>query len=137
MVRHSAIAYRDDWPGPAQPIRFDSDTWLDYVPLRTSETICVEEGLPPGASAVLINRTHTYTDIYLPIDAQEKKLFDRIDGERTVREIAQEPGAMDGLRSLFERLWWYDQVLFDAASNIRRLPPPPPPRFPDRVRGNS
>ena len=32
----------------------------------------------------LINRAHTYHDIYLPIDAQEKRLFDAIDGERSI-----------------------------------------------------
>jgi hypothetical protein len=36
------------------------------------DTICVQERLPPGAPAVLINRNHTYTDIYLPINAQQK-----------------------------------------------------------------
>jgi hypothetical protein len=37
------------------------------------DTIAVQERLPPGAAAVLINRTHTYTDMYLLIDAQQKK----------------------------------------------------------------
>ena len=36
---------------------------------------------------MLINRAHTYTDIYLPIDAQEKRVFDAIDGERTIGAI--------------------------------------------------
>ena len=57
------------------------------------DTICVQERLPPGAAAVLINRSHTYTDIYLPIDAQQKKMFDAIDGERTIGEIVVEHGA--------------------------------------------
>ena len=38
------------------------------------------ERLPPGVAAVLINRSHTYRDIYLPIDAREKRMFDAIDG---------------------------------------------------------
>ena len=62
------------------------------------DTICVQERLPPGAAAVLINRTHTYTDIYLPIDAQEKKMFDAIDGERTIGEIVVEQGQRDSAR---------------------------------------
>jgi hypothetical protein len=64
---------------------------------------------------VLINRTHTYTDIYLPIDAQQKKMFDAIDGERTIGEIVVEQGQHDNARSLFERLWRYDQVVFDTS----------------------
>ena len=74
-----------------------------------------EERLPPGAAAVLINRTHTYTDLYLPIDAQEKNLFAAIDGERTIGEIAREHVTSDTARAFFERLWWYDQVVFDAS----------------------
>jgi hypothetical protein len=88
--------------------------WLDYVPIRLPDTICVEQRLPPGAAAVLINKTHTYTDLYLPIDAQQKQLFDSIDGEHTIGEIARKHGDPDTARSLFERLWWYDQVVFDA-----------------------
>ncbi len=115
MVRHSAVVYRNDRPGHAQPIRFDGDAWLGYVPLRMSETISVQERLPPGAAAVLINQGHTYTDLYLPIDAREKHLFDAIDGEHTLGEIARGRGPLDGARALFERLWWYDQVVFDVS----------------------
>jgi hypothetical protein len=85
------------------------------VPIRLPDTICVQERLPPGAAAVLINRTHTYTDIYLPIDKQEKRLFDAIDGRRTIREIAQTHGALEASRAFFERLWRYDQIVFDAS----------------------
>jgi len=67
-------------------------------------TICVQQRLPPGASAVLINPTHTYTDLYLPIDAQQKQLFDAIDGECTIGEIARKHGNPDTARALFERL---------------------------------
>ena len=114
MVRHSTVVYRDDRPANAQPVHFDDDTWLDYVPLRLPDTICVQQRLPPGAAAVLINQTHTYTDLYLPIDAHQKGLFDSIDGERTIGEIARKHGDPDTARALFERLWWYDQVVFDA-----------------------
>jgi len=116
MVRHSAVVYRNDRPGEAQPVIFDDDAWLDYVPLRLPDTICVQQRLPPGAAAVLINRSHTYTDLYLPIDAQQKRLFDSIDGERTIGEIASKHGDPDTARALFERLWWYDQVVFDTST---------------------
>ena len=113
MIRHSVVAYRDD--SPAAPVSFDGDAWLDYVPIRVPDTICVQERLPPGAATVLINRTHTYTDIYLPIDVQEKKIFDAIDGERTIGEIVVEPGQHGTARAFFERLWRYDQVVFDTS----------------------
>jgi SAM-dependent methyltransferase len=121
MIRHSAIVFRDDLPGKGQPIDFDGDAWLDYVPIRSPDTLCVNERLPPGAAAVLINRAHTHTDLILPVDAQEKRLFDAIDGERTIGEIARGLPTFDVARSLFERLWWYDQVVFDASAWATKL----------------
>jgi SAM-dependent methyltransferase len=115
MVRHSAVVYRNDRPANAQPVSFDDDAWLNYVPLRLSDTICVQQSLPPGTAAVLINQTHTYTDLYLPIDEQQKQLFDSIDGERIIGEIARKHGDPDIARALFERLWWYDQIVFDRS----------------------
>jgi SAM-dependent methyltransferase len=118
MVRHSAIVYRNDFLGGPQPIGFTGDAWLDYVPIRMSDTISVQEKLPPATAAVLINQTHSYTDLFLPINAAEKRLFDAIDGVRRIAEIVEQtPSAAphDAARAFFERLWWYDQVVFDAA----------------------
>ena len=122
MVRHSVIAYRDDSPGGAQPISFAGDDWLGYVPLRMPDTICVQERLPPGAAAVLINPTHAYRDLVMPIDSTEKGLFDAIDGncsiggivERTLPSSQAKP-QLDMARTFFEKLWYYDQVVFDAS----------------------
>jgi SAM-dependent methyltransferase len=115
MVRHSAIVVRTDCPGSAQPIAFEGDAWRGYVPLRLPETVVVEERLPPGAAAVLINRSHTYTDLFLPIDKLQKAAFDGIDGVRTIEEIAR--GRLDdgAARAFFASLWNYDQVVFDAS----------------------
>jgi hypothetical protein len=122
MVRHSVVAYRDDSPGSQQPVSFESDAWLGYVPIRMADTICIQERLPAGAAAVLINQTHTYTDLFMPMDATEKLMFDAIDGKRSVREIAKgtvpstrKDSPLDLARALFERLWWYDQVVFDSS----------------------
>ena len=114
MMSHSAIVCRDDRPGRSQSTGFSGDAWLDYVPVRVADTLCVQERLPPGAAAVLINRAHTDTDIYLPIDAREKLLVDAIDGERSIGEIAGDR-PRDVCRALFERLWWHDQVVFDRS----------------------
>jgi SAM-dependent methyltransferase len=119
MVRHSAIIYRDDSAGKYQPIRFDGQDWRAYVPIRFPETICVQEKLPPGAAAVLINRAHTFTDLYLPIDAQEKQWFDGIDSKSTIEDIMNSTCAHDRdyahTRTFFEQLWFYDQVVFDTS----------------------
>jgi len=122
MVRHSVIIYRDDSPGGAQRIGFAGDDWLDYVPLRMPDTMCIQDNLPSGAAAVLLNPTHAYRDLIMPIDSTEKDWFDAIDGNRSIGGIVE--GTLPSLRSkppldmartFFEKLWRYDQVVFDAS----------------------
>jgi len=115
MLRHSVLAYRNGGRSASPPLSFAGDAWPSYVPIRMPDTICVDERLPPGMAGVLINRNHTYTDVYLPIDPQERRLFDAIDGKRTIAEIALTLGRLDLSRALFERLYWHDQVVFDAS----------------------
>ena len=119
MVSHSFIAYRDDRSELAQPIAFTGDRWRDYVPISPPWTVCIRERLPPGSAAVLINRSHTFTDLICPIDAFEDRLLRAVDGKRSVDEIAQlaAPGAEREPRVArsFERLWQYDQIVFDAS----------------------
>jgi SAM-dependent methyltransferase len=114
MVRHSVVAYRNDRPNH-QPIDFTGGEWPAYVPIRLPDTIVVQGRLPPRAAAVLINQNHTFTDLCLPIDSRQKMMFDAVDGKCTIREIAPEIELRDAARTLFERLWRYDQVVFDAS----------------------
>jgi hypothetical protein len=111
MVRHSAVVYRDDAP-PCRVVSFDGNAWLDYVPLRLPGTMAVRERLPAGAVAVLINRSHTYTDLYLPIDAPRLRLYEAIDGKRTIAQILGEREELEPARDFFERLWRWDQAVF-------------------------
>jgi SAM-dependent methyltransferase len=124
MVRHSVIVYRNDRPSNTQPISFTGNAWSRYVPIRMSDTISVQERLPVGAEAVLINRTHSYRDIFMAVKPAEKRLFDAVDGNRTIGDILKrtvktspEPSHEEMARTLFERLWWHDQVVFDASQN--------------------
>src|SRR5260370_22123079 len=119
MFTHSFIAYRDDRSEESQPIAFTGDRWRDYVPIALPWTVCVRERLPPGSVAVLINRSHTFTDLIVTVDAFEDRLLGAIDGNRTLAEILQfaardSDGERRALR-FFERLWQYDQVVFDAS----------------------
>jgi SAM-dependent methyltransferase len=124
MLRHSLVVYRDDRASDQDHVSFDSDTWLGYVPIRMSDTICVQDRLPPGAAAVLINQTHTYRDLFLPIGSTEKQLFEAVDGNRSIGEIVERNllslsrTSLEMPRTFFERLWWHDQVVFDS-SRIR------------------
>jgi len=112
MVRHSAVLYGR---GDDASVDFDGDGWLRHVPIRLSDTITVRERLPPGAAAVLINRSHTYTDLVLPIDKEELRLVEAIDGARTAGELARGMAGLDRARALFERLYRHDQIVFDAS----------------------
>lgn len=123
MVRHSVIVYRND-SGGTHPISFAGNAWPRFVPIRMSDTICVQERLPAGAAAVLINRSHSYGDIFLTINSTEKRLFDAVDGNRTIGDIVKntlhsspEYSQLNMARTFFERLWWHDQVVFDASQN--------------------
>jgi SAM-dependent methyltransferase len=130
MLRHSLIVYRADRPGDRHLPRFDQDDWLGYVPLRLPDTISVRERLPAGAAAALINRSHSDSDLVLFVDAAELKMVAAIDGRRSIAAIVQgmagSPSPQhlmrEQARSLFQRLWWYDQVVFDASSQDEDTP---------------
>lgn len=119
MARHSVVAYRSD--GGPRTVSFAGAAWLDYVPIRMPDTLCVQNRLP-DATAVLINQTHTYRDLFLPIDALEKQFFDAIDGDRSIGDIVGGPlsstertPTLDLVGIFFEQLWWHDQVVFDTS----------------------
>jgi SAM-dependent methyltransferase len=118
MVKHNLIAYRDDRAGDSQPIAFVGERWREYIPIRLPWTVCVRERVPPGSVAVLINKAHTFTDLILTVNSVEDRLLGAIDGKRTLAEILQFVGEVcDERRAVcfFERLWQYDQVVFDAS----------------------
>jgi SAM-dependent methyltransferase len=115
MVRHGVVAYRNDRPAPGTPVDFDGEAWLGYRPVRLPDTVTVRDRLPPGAAAVLINRNHTYTDLYLPIDARQERLLAAIDGERSIAEICRNPADRSLARAFFQQLWRWDQVVFDTS----------------------
>ncbi len=124
MLRHSVVAYRGDRPSEIQPVQFSGEAWLRNVPHRMPDTISIQERLPAGAAAVLINQTHTYRDLFLPISAAEKRLLDGIDGRRTIRQILERAhppslaaAPLELARTFFERLWWQDQVVFDTSQS--------------------
>lgn len=120
MTKHNFIAYRDDRAGESQPISFDGDAWRRYVPLRLPWTLCIRDRVPPDSVAVLINRAHTYPDLALPINSTQERLFAAIDGNRSIDQITRVAADADGeahSRRFFERLWQYDQIVFDATDS--------------------
>jgi len=118
MTSHSVVAWRND--ASKGDVRFDDDRWLHYVPLRLPWTELIEERCPPGAAGVLLNRSHAFHDLVLLLDAEDKCLFDRIDGRRSIKEITDhsDETRCGRTRTLFERLWRHDQVVFDASKAV-------------------
>ena len=115
MARHSVVAYRTDRPTRGALVDFNGEAWLGYVPIRLPNTLTVRDRLPPGAVAVLINRNHTYSDLYLPIDARQERLLAAIDEEHTIAEICGSDCDRTVARDFFQMLWRWDQVVFDTS----------------------
>ena len=114
MTIHSIAVLPSDYSG--EKVRFDDERYLRYVPIRLPWTICVDQRLPPGAAGVLINQTHTFTDLYVILDPQERQIFEAIDGRKSIAEIVESiEGSGPRAREFFERLWWHDQVVFDTS----------------------
>jgi hypothetical protein len=114
MTSHSFIAYAAD--STISNSEVSSEDWKSYVPLRLPSTMCVTERLPKGAAGVLLNRSHAFHDLILVIDEKGKAIFDAIDGRRSIADIA---GSLEG-RTFFEKLWLYDQIVFDTSVVAKR-----------------
>ena len=120
MTSHSVVAYRND--ANRKHINFDSACWSrpwsNFVPTRLPNTLCVQQRLPSGAAGVLLNRSHQFHDLLLVVNAHEKKMFDLIDGRRSIAEIVDStgPGSTNPLH-FFRDLWRYDQVVFDTSQS--------------------
>jgi SAM-dependent methyltransferase len=113
MSRHSFIVQRGDEADRGVRFDADADEWRDHVPIRTATSIAVEDRLPPGAAAALLNRAHTDRDLVLFATPAEKQVFDLIDGRRTAGEIGDAVGSRDG--AFFRRLWRHDLIVVDTS----------------------
>jgi SAM-dependent methyltransferase len=105
MTRHTAIAFGADDATSGMVDFTDS-----AVPVPVPTAIAVEERLPPGAAAALINRAHSDTDLVLFVDQPRYEIFRAIDGRRTIAEL----GA--GAAGFVERLWRHDLVVVDGST---------------------
>jgi hypothetical protein len=115
MTNHSVVVYRNDQDGSS--IHFDDDEYLRYIPIRLPWTQCAEDRLPQGAAGVLVNQTHLFQDLFLLINAQEKQMYAAIDGRRSIAEIFEMvAGSAPIARDYFQKLWRYDQVIFNTSN---------------------
>jgi SAM-dependent methyltransferase len=108
ITRHTAIAFAadDEQPGP---IDFADPSARSWVPVAVPSAVVVEERLPPGAAAALLNRAHDATDLVLFVDRRRLRTFREIDGERTIGSLGASATAF------VEQLWRRDLVAIDAS----------------------
>ena len=76
ITRHTAIAFDAD-DTSSGVLDFAHATTSRWVPVTVPSTIAVEERLPAGAAAALINRAHTDTDLVLFVDQRQLEVFQR------------------------------------------------------------
>jgi hypothetical protein len=115
MANHSFIVYRSDLNNSGAKISFDDERYLRYVPIRLPWTKCLQDQIPPGAAGALVNQTHLFNDLFILINEKEKQVYEAIDGRRSVAEIVEKvEGTSRFAREFFEKLWRYDQVVFDT-----------------------
>ena len=115
MANHSVVVHRNDMNG--SKIQFDDEQYLRYVPIRLPWTTCAQDRLPEGVAGVLLNQTHLFHDLFILIDEQEKQVYEAIDGRRSISEIVDSvAGSGPIARDSFQKLWRYDQVIFDTSN---------------------
>lgn len=107
MRRHAVVAYRDDSPPPQ--LDWSGESWRGFVPIRPATVVVVDDRLPDGVAAALINRAHTDRDLVFFADADTLRAFESVDGSTPLASI-------DGANAeLFRRLWLHDLVMIDAS----------------------
>lgn len=111
MTNHSFLAFQDEAGTHKNDVFTIKETFGKSVPHRRPTTILIEENIPTDAAGVLLNRSHQFHDLVMPIGENEKQMFDKIDGIKDINAIAL--GEADACRPFFEKLWRYDQVVFD------------------------
>jgi SAM-dependent methyltransferase len=109
MTRHTAIAFAAD-DAASGALDFTDPHVGQWVPIPAPTAIAVQERLPPGAAAALINRAHTDSDLVLFADRHQYEIFRSIDGSRSIAQLGADASAF------VERLWRHDLVVLDATA---------------------
>jgi SAM-dependent methyltransferase len=121
MTNHDFVVHRNEGNHDRPKVRFDDEQYLRYVPVRRAWTMCAQEELPEGAAGVLLNQTHLFHDLVIVINALEKRMYEAIDGHRSIAEIVDEVKEEEASQLapvFFEKLWWHDQVVFDTSKAV-------------------
>ncbi len=109
ITRHTVIAFAAT-DATSGSLDFTSESVDRWVPVPMPTATIVEERLPAGVAAALINRAHTEKDLVLFASSRESEMFRAIDGQRAVGELGS------GASGFVERLWRHDLIALDTLS---------------------
>ena len=119
IKKHVFIACRDDRPVAEYAIDFSGEDWRRFVPIRNPGLEASRDNLPPAGIARLRWAVHDYPEIAAVVDDNQARLFDLVNGERTIAEIVA-ASAITGVaagpgeyaRNFFESMWDFDYFWF-------------------------
>jgi len=121
FARHFFLVCRPDRPESDYTLDFESEAWLDYVPIVRSDVKILGERLArPGEDAVVRSLTFSRVGHRVELEAFEGTLFRQIDGKRTINELLaneqRAPAAsrrrVEQARAFFQQMADLDHVLF-------------------------
>ena len=123
MGSHEVVACRDDRPAASWRVGFDGSDWLHYVPIRNPGLGISEQDLSTKAVARLHWGSHAFPEVSALVDSLQAKLFNAVDGCRTISEVVShagaefdEPAAREYARNFFRSMWVFDYFWFRTAS---------------------
>ncbi len=93
MGSHEVVVCRDDRPPASWRVSFDSSDWPRYVPVRNPGLSISEQNLPTKAVARLYWESHAFPEINALVNSQQARLFNAVDGCRTISEVVSHAGA--------------------------------------------
>lgn len=114
MITHRFVAARDDQESPLSGSLEATDSRtlkpMPFPGARLNNLV-----VPRGYAAQLWHPTHRYDDLLLNINADELKMYEAMNGKRTLADIAQQMGGDEmRIKSYYSKLWDHDQVMFQT-----------------------
>ena len=135
MASHEVVVRRDDRSPASWRVGFDGSDWPRYVPIRNPGLSISEQDLPAKAAARLHWASHAFPEISALVDSRQARLFNAVDGRRTISEVVSnagaefdEPGVREYVRNFFRSMWFFDYFWFRTPSRSEDERPGPPER---------
>jgi hypothetical protein len=114
---HTVIACRDDRPVESHAVRFTGSQWRRFKPIR-NPGLEIDPGPFPGDGVARLSwAAHEDAAISLIVDETQARLFDAIDGSRSIEQIVEAAALRVAdpervAQTLFQALWRRDFVWF-------------------------